>query len=52
MTISNLSPGMCARITGYDAGNRAYRAKLLAMGLKRGNTIRLVIPRRSGIRSA
>ena len=42
MTISNLSPGMCARITGYDAGNRAYRAKLLALGLTRGTTIRLV----------
>ena len=42
MTISNLSPGMCARITGYDAGNRAYRAKLLALGLTRGTTIRLI----------
>ena len=42
MTISNLSPGMRARITGYEAGNRAYRGKLLALGLTRGTTIRLI----------
>jgi ferrous iron transport protein A len=42
MTLSNLTPGMTAKITGYDHGNRAYRSKLLALGLTRGTTIRLV----------
>ncbi len=42
MTLSNLTPGMKARITGYEQGNRAYRAKLLALGLTRGTTIHLV----------
>jgi ferrous iron transport protein A len=42
MTLSNLTPGMTARITGYEPGNRAYRAKLLALGLTRGTTIRMV----------
>ena len=42
MTLSNLTPGMTARITGYESGNRAYRAKLLALGLTRGTTIRMV----------
>ena len=42
MTLSNLTPGMTARITGYESGNRSYRSKLLALGLTRGTAIRLI----------
>ena len=42
MTLRNLAPGMTARITGYESGNRAYRAPLLALGLTRGTSIHLV----------
>ena len=42
MTLGNLTPGMIARISGYEPGNRAYRAKLLALGMTRGTTIRMV----------
>jgi ferrous iron transport protein A len=42
MTLSNLAPGMTAKILGYEPGNRAYRSKLLALGLTRDTRIRLV----------
>ena len=42
MTLENLTPGMTARITGYRPGDRAYRCKLLALGLTRGTMVRLV----------
>ncbi len=42
MTLRNLTPGMCARITGYGCCDRGYRCKLLALGLTRGTPIRMV----------
>lgn len=40
--IKDLSRGEAARIAGYEEGNPAYRAKLLAMGLTRGTEVRLI----------
>jgi ferrous iron transport protein A len=42
MTLNDMEPGQTAEITGYQAGNAAYRAKLLALGLTRGTAIKLV----------
>ncbi len=42
MTVSEMTPGQTAEIIGYHAGNAAYRAKLLALGLTRGARLRLV----------
>ena len=42
MTLNEMTPGQTAVITGYQMGNAAYRAKLLALGLTRGATIKLV----------
>lgn len=42
MTIREMRAGQAAEITGYRAGNAAYRAKLLALGLTRGAHLRLV----------
>ena len=42
MTLNEMAPGQTAEIIGYQAGNAAYRAKLLALGLTRGATIKLV----------
>ena len=36
MTLTEMTPGQTVEITGYAAGNAAYRAKLLALGLTRG----------------
>jgi ferrous iron transport protein A len=40
--ISELRPGDRARIVGYGAGEKSYRAKLLAMGLTRGAELTFV----------
>jgi len=42
MTLNEMNAGQTAEITGYQAGNAAYRAKLLALGLTRGARIKLV----------
>ena len=42
MTMADLKAGELAEITGYTLGNAAYRAKLLALGLTRGTTIKIV----------
>jgi ferrous iron transport protein A len=35
-SLSTLQVGDCAKVIGYRAGDKAYRQKLLAMGLTRG----------------
>jgi ferrous iron transport protein A len=42
MTVNDMKPGQTAEISGYRAGNAAYRAKLLALGLTRGARFTLV----------
>jgi ferrous iron transport protein A len=42
MTVNDMKPGQTAEISGYRAGNAAYRAKLLALGLTRGARLTLV----------
>jgi len=42
MHIGELRVGQTARVTGYRGADRAYRHKLLRMGLTRGVSIRLV----------
>ena len=42
MTLNEMNAGQTAEITGYQAGNAAYRAKLLALGLTRGARVKLV----------
>ncbi len=42
MTLTEMTPGQTVEITGYAAGNAAYRAKLLALGLTRGARLKLV----------
>jgi ferrous iron transport protein A len=42
MTVNDMKLGQTAEISGYRAGNAAYRAKLLALGLTRGAQITLV----------
>jgi ferrous iron transport protein A len=37
-----MNPGQTVEIVGYAAGNAAYRAKLLALGLTRGTRLTLV----------
>ncbi|MDR1758906.1 MAG: ferrous iron transport protein A [Fibrobacter sp.] len=39
---SDLKPGDSAEILGYHEGNHKYQAKLLAMGLVRGVTIKVL----------
>ena len=41
-TVNDMKPGQTAEISGYRAGNAAYRAKLLALGLTRGTQLTLV----------
>lgn len=40
--LKDLSPGETALIAGYEAGNAAYRGKLLSMGLTKGTEITLI----------
>ncbi len=42
MRIGNLEIGSEAIITGYEQGSKAYRQKLLRMGLVRGCRLRLL----------
>lgn len=42
MTLNDMEPDQCVEIVGYNKGNAAYRAKLLALGLTRGVRLRLV----------
>lgn len=42
MTLADLKTGEMAEITGYALGNAAYRAKLLALGLTRGQQLKVV----------
>jgi len=42
MQIGELSVGQTARVTGYRQADRAYRHKLLRMGLTKGVHLRLV----------
>ena len=39
--LKNLSPGEKAEITGYESSGKAYREKLLAMGLTKGTVLTL-----------
>ncbi|NOQ22340.1 MAG: ferrous iron transport protein A [Candidatus Aegiribacteria sp.] len=42
MKIGNLEIGSEAKITGYEKGTKAYRQKLLRMGLVKGCRLRLL----------
>lgn len=42
MTLAELKAGEMAEITGYTLGNAAYRAKLLALGLTRGQQLKVI----------
>jgi len=42
MTVREMQTGQVTEIVGYQEGNAAYRAKLLALGLTRGAHLRLV----------
>ena len=42
MTLADLKAGELAEITGYTLGNAAYRAKLLALGLTRGQQLKVI----------
>ena len=42
MTLAELKAGEMAEITGYTLGNAAYRAKLLALGLTRGQQMKVI----------
>jgi ferrous iron transport protein A len=42
MKIRELAPGQRAVVTGYEAADPAYRAKLLAMGLTKGVVLTLI----------
>jgi ferrous iron transport protein A len=40
--LRDLATGEHAIVTGYDAGDAAYRGRLLAMGLTKGIVVKLV----------
>ena len=42
MTLQDLAVGARGRVTGYRAGERGYRKKLLAMGLTPGAEVAVV----------
>ena len=42
MKIKDLLPGQRGRVTGYTTADKAYRQKLLQMGLVRGTSFRLL----------
>ena len=42
MTLAELKAGEMAEITGYTLGNAVYRAKLLALGLTRGQQLKVI----------
>ena len=42
LTMADLKSGDFAEITGYTLGNAAYRAKLLALGLTRGQQLKVI----------
>ncbi len=42
MKIGNLEIGSEAKVTGYEQGSKAYRQKLLRMGLVKGCRLRLL----------
>ena len=46
MTLGDMQVGETGRVTGFEAGGRSYRKKLLAMGLTRGTpfTVNRVAP--------
>lgn len=41
MTISDLEVGAHAKVIGYHKGTNAYRTRLLAMGVTRGESIQV-----------
>jgi ferrous iron transport protein A len=41
MTLGDLEIGAQARIVGYHKGSSAYRSRLLAMGVTRGESLRV-----------
>ena len=42
MTLAEMKTGDFAEITGYALGNARYRAKLLALGLTRGQQLKVI----------
>ena len=42
MTLAELKTGEFAEISGYALGNARYRAKLLALGLTRGQQLKVI----------
>lgn len=42
MHIKDLEIGEYAKVVGYESKNSAYRSRLLAMGLTKGITIKLI----------
>ena len=42
MRIQEMRVGQCARVRGFGEGDRAYRQKLIQMGLTRGKVFRLL----------
>ncbi len=41
-TMAELKPGDTAKILGFESGDRAYRQRLLAMGLTPNTTIKVI----------
>ena len=42
MTLAEMKTGELAEIAGYALGNARYRAKLLALGLTRGQQLKVI----------
>ena len=42
MTLAEMKTGELAEIAGYALGNTRYRAKLLALGLTRGQKLKVI----------
>ena len=42
MTLAEMKTGELAEIAGYALGNTRYRAKLLALGLTRGQQLKVI----------
>ncbi|MGB0722418.1 MAG: FeoA family protein [Gammaproteobacteria bacterium] len=40
--LGELNPGDCARVTGFARGDKAFRKRLLAMGLTAGTRLEVV----------
>lgn len=42
MKVRDLKTGQCAVVRGYETADAGYRAKLLAMGVTKGCTLKLI----------